>query len=120
MLSMGYVETLMEIYNTGAAFILIFLIGQIIIMMHRVDKDLLKARLFLNDVVLQRTWIYISVSGASFALNTVVKFAVRFTSTGAVLENLYLIELTQLIFLLAFVFAVYNWYRFIASFAGKR
>lgn len=120
MYRIGYLEIFMEIYNAGAAFILIFLIGQIIFMMRKVDRDLLKARLFLNDEVLQRTWIYISIAGASFALNTVIKFVLRFTANGELFDTYYLVELTQLIFLIAFILAVHNWYRFIASFVNHR
>lgn len=115
----GFAEIFMEIYNASAASILIFLIGQILFMMHKVDKDLLKARLFLNEAVLQRTWLYISISGAAFALNTVIKFIVRFTPNGELLSNYYLIELTQVIFLIAFIHAVYNWYVFMGSFVNR-
>lgn len=117
---MGFVETFMDMYNLSAAFVIILLIGQIIFMMHRVDKDLFKARLFLNDAVLQRTWVYISISGAAFALNTLIKFVVRFTTNGEILNVYYLVELTQLIFLVAFIFAVHNWYMFIGSFVSKK
>lgn len=118
--TMNFIETFIEIYNAGAAFIIIFLIGQIIFMMRKVDKDLLKARLFLNESIMQRTWIYISVAGASFALNTLIKFIVRFTTTGEVLSPFYLVEFTQLIFLIAFILAVYNWYIFIGSFVRSK
>src|SRR3972149_3284315 len=111
---MGFIETFVEIYNAGAAFIIIFLIGQIVFMMRKVDKDLLKARLFLNETIMQRTWIYISIAGASFALNTLVKIAVRFPYAGEtatnIISDLYLVEFTQFIFLIAFILAVYNWY----------
>jgi hypothetical protein len=59
-------------------------------MMRKVDRDLLKARLFLNEEVMQRTWIYISVAGAAFALNTLVKFVIRFTTSGDALETFYM------------------------------
>jgi hypothetical protein len=117
---MSFIETFIEIYNAGSAFIIVFLIGQILFMMHRVDKGLLKARLFLNDAVLQRTWLYISIAGAAFALNTLIKFAVRFTATGEWLNAYYLVELTQLIFLIAFFVAVHSWYEFISSFVSKK
>ncbi len=117
---MNFIETFIEIYNAGAAFIIIFLIGQILFMMRKVDKDLLKARLFLNQSVMQRTWTYISVAGAAFALNTLIKFIVRFTTTGEALNPFYLVEFTQLIFLVAFILAVYNWYLFIGSFVNRR
>lgn len=117
---LDFIETFIEIYNAGAAFILIFLIGQIILMMRKVDKDLLKARLFLNEVVMQRTWIYISIAGAAFALNTLIKIMVRFTTTGEMFSGLFLIELSQFIFLVAFILAVYNWYVFIGSFVNRK
>jgi hypothetical protein len=89
-------------------------------MMRKVDKDLLKARLFLNEEIMQRTWIYISVAGASFALNTLVKFVIRFTTSGDALETFYLVEFTQFIFLVSFILAVYNWYIFIGSFVNTK
>jgi hypothetical protein len=118
--TMNFIETFIEIYNAGAAFIIIFLIGQILFMMRKVDKDLLKARLFLNEEIMQRTWIYISVAGAAFALNTLVKFVIRFTASGDVIETFYLVEFTQLIFLVSFILAVYNWYIFIGSFVNNK
>lgn len=118
--TMNFIETFIEIYNAGAAFIIIFLIGQILFMMRRVDKDLLKARLFLNEQIMQRTWIYISVAGAAFAMNTLVKFVLRFTTSGKALETFYLVEFTQLIFLISFILAVYNWYIFIGSFVNNK
>jgi hypothetical protein len=119
-MAMNYIDAFMEVYNAGAAFVLIFLIGQILYMMRKVNKDILKARLFLNDAVMQRTWTYISIAGASFAVNSLVKMAVRFTTQGQFLGNFYILELSQFIFLIAFVLAVYNWYVFIASFVtGK-
>lgn len=117
---MNFIEMFIEIYNACAASIIIFLTGQIVFMMHRVDRDLLKAKLFLNDAVLQGTWVYISISGAAFALNTAIKFTTRFTTFGEALKGYYLVELTQIIFVIAFIFAVYNWYVFISSFATKK
>jgi hypothetical protein len=117
---MGFIDTFMEIYNAGAAFIIIFLIGQILFMMRKVDKDLLKARLFLNGSVMERTWMYISIAGASFALNTLVKFTFVLTHLGDALKGFYLVELTQVIFLIAFILAVHNWYIFIGSFMNLK
>ncbi len=115
---MYFVQGFFEVYTIGAAFILIFLIGQIIYMMHRVDKDLLKAKLFLNEGVMQKTWMYISVAGAAFALNALVKFATM-TDWGAVLGQVHLYDLTLLVFLVAFILAVYNWYVFVGSFVRR-
>lgn len=118
MATTDFILIFFQVYTIGAAFILIFLIGQILYMMHRVDKDLLKAKLFLNEAVMERTWMYISIAGAGFALNTFVKFASQ-TALGAILNNYRLFEITQLVFLVAFIMAVYNWYVFIGSFVSK-
>jgi hypothetical protein len=115
-----FVELFMVIYNAGAAFILIFMIGQILFMMRKVDKDLLKARIFLNDAILQKTWIYISIAGASFALNNVIKFVIMFTPDGEFLNAYQMPDLTQLVFIVAFILAVYNWYGFIGSFVNTK
>jgi hypothetical protein len=117
---MDFIEAFMVIYNAGAAFILIFMIGQILFMMRKVDKELLKARLFLNDSILQKTWMYISIAGASFALNNVIKFIIWYTSAGEILQIYYFVDLTQLVFLIAFILAVNNWYVFIGSFVSKK
>ena len=114
-----FILNFFQIYTIVAAFIIIFLIGQILYMMRRVDKDLLKAKLFLNEEVMQRTWTYISIAGASFALNTLVKFATQLTAWGTILNAYHLYEITQLLFLVSFILAVYNWYVFIGSFVSK-
>jgi len=115
-----FVDIFMVIYNAGAAFILIFMIGQILFMMRKVDKDLLKARIFLNDEILHKTWIYISIAGASFALNNVINFVIMFTPRGEFLSVYKMPDLTQIVFIVAFILAVYNWYGFIGSFVNTK
>lgn len=112
-------QTFLEVLTAGAAFVLIFFIGQILYMMHKVDRTLLKANLFLHDEVMQRTWVYISIAGASFAVNTLVKFAVNLTKWGKALESFYIFEVTQILFLISFIMAVYSLYVFIGSFVSK-
>ena len=116
---MNFVDTFMVIYNAGAAFILIFMIGQILFMMRKIDKELFRARLFLNDSILQKTWMYISIAGASFALNNVFKLIINFTSSGQILNVYHTADLAQVVFLVSFILAVQNWYGFIGSFNEK-
>ncbi len=118
--TMGFIEAFIEIYNAIAALIIIFFIGQIIFLMNKVDKDLLKARLFLNEAVMQKTWVYISIAGASFALNALIKFAMRLSDIGEIPQMNFLVESSQFIFLLSFILAVYNWYVFVSSFVHHR
>lgn len=114
-----FIEVFIEIYNAGAAFIIIFLIGQIIFMMRKIDKDVLKARVFLNDEIMQNTWTYISIAGAAFAFNTLIAFMKLLM--GIETFTIYVLYgLTQIIFVLAFILAVYNWYVFIGSFSERK
>ncbi|VVB85538.1 Uncharacterised protein [uncultured archaeon] len=114
--TMGFIEIIIEVYNTIAALIIIFFIGHILFLMSKVDKDLLKARLFLNEAVMQKTWVYISIAGASFALNALIKSAIRLSDTGDIPLMNFLVESSQFIFLVSFILAVYNWYVFVSGF----
>lgn len=118
--TMDFIEVFIEIYNAIAALIIIFFIGQILYLMSKVDKDLLKARLFLNEAVMERTWIYISIAGASFALHVLIKFAIRLSDAGEILKMNFLVEFSQFVFLLSFILAVYNWYVFVSGFIHHR
>ncbi len=111
-----FATVFIEMFNVITASILVFLIGHILISMRRVDKDLLKAKLFLAEPVTERTWIYISMAGAAFALNSLFRLVINFTASGDILNAFYLVEVTQLIFIGFFIIAVYNWYLFIGSF----
>jgi hypothetical protein len=112
---MNYMQIFIEIYNSIAAVILIYLIGQILFMMRKVDRDLLKARLFLNESVLLRTWVYISIAGASFAIHSFLDIITMMTENGGITNPFYIVEITQFIFIISFILAVYNWYVFIGD-----
>ncbi|MCL7416146.1 MAG: hypothetical protein M8349_08860 [ANME-2 cluster archaeon] len=108
---MDIARTFIEIYNVGAAFIIIFMIGQILIMLRNVDKALLKARIFLKEDILEKTWMFIAIAGAAFALHS----ATNFMESLMGVDTYYLNEITQVIFLVAFILAVYQWYVFLGS-----
>jgi len=116
MAELSYIKMFIEIYNVGAAFIIIFLILQILLILRRVDRDLLKARVFLNEEVLQRTWLFISIAGASYAIHSLGNFVSLLLDT----TGYYFFAVTQLIFLAAFISAVYNWYVFIDGIKNKK
>lgn len=105
------VGTFIEIYNVGAAFIIIFMIGQILIMLKSIDKTMLKARIFLKEEILERTWIFISISAASFAVHSMTNFMENLFNINTYFLN----EATQIIFLISFILAVYQWYVFIGN-----
>lgn len=105
------IYTFMEIYNVGAAFILIFMIGQMLIMLRGVDKAVLKARIFLKEELLEKTWMFIAIAGASFALHSVTNLFEKLMG----INTYYLNEITQIIFLITFILAVYQWYVFLGN-----
>jgi hypothetical protein len=112
---MGFIESFVEIFKVDMAVAIIFFCVLVYFQTLKLDKKLLKARLFLNNnATMERTWMYISIAGASFAFNAIIKIAGRFTGTVNIFNGYYLVELTQLIFLIAFFFAVHNWYLFIS------
>ncbi|MDF1557031.1 MAG: hypothetical protein P1P80_02435 [ANME-2 cluster archaeon] len=108
---MHFVSTFIWLYNIGAAFIILFLIIQILLISRKLDTDIIRARLFLNMDILGETWKYISIAGAAFAINAVTGF-IRFNMD----VNTYILwEITEVIFLAAFIAMIYQWYQFVGG-----
>ncbi len=112
---MDYIEAFVEIYNLEASVILIFFCGLAVLRLRKLSRDILRARLFLNNAILEKTWMYISIGIAFLALNALIKFVSKFSAIGDIFNKYYMVELTQVIFLTAFSLAVYNCYLFINS-----
>ena len=110
---LSFLEAFVEIFNVVAALVIIFFCGHIFIETYRFDRSLLKARLFLNDSVMQQTWTSISIAGAAFALNALLKLVVGVITIKDALYSYYMVELTQVIFVMAFIYAVFSWHLFI-------
>ena len=112
---MDFIEAFVEIYNVEASVVLIFFCGLAVLKLRKLSRDLLRCRLFLNNAILEKTWTYISIGIVFLALNALIKFVSRFPAIGDMLNNYYIVELTQIIFLTAFSLAVYSCYLFINS-----
>jgi len=108
-------ETFVELFNINASLIIIILCAHVLLKTSKLDRGLLKARIFLNNAVLQQIWISISIAGAAFALNALLKLVGLYLTIKDIISDLYLIELTQIIFLISFVYAVFTWYLFITK-----
>ena len=108
---MDYITIFIWLYNIGAAFITLFLIIQILLMSRKVESNVIRARLFLNTDLLNETWKYISIAGASFAINAVAGFA----KFNIGVQTYYLWEISEAIFFAAFVAMIYQWYQFIGG-----
>ncbi len=108
---MDYVSTFIWLYNIGAAFIILFLIFQILLISRKLDTDMIRARLFLNMDILAETWKYISIAAASFAVNAIAGF-LRFNAN---IKFYYVWEISEIIFLGAFIAMIYQWYQFVGG-----
>lgn len=108
---MDFITRFIWLYNIGAAFIILFLIIQILLISRKLDIDIIRARLFLKMNLLNDTWKYISIAGASFAINAVTGF-LKFNMD---VETYYLWEFTEVIFLAAFIAMIFQWYQFVGG-----
>jgi hypothetical protein len=108
-----FFEAFVELFNINASLIIILLCAHVLLKTSKLDRGLLKARLFLNSNVLQQIWISISISGAAFALNSLLKLVGVYLTIKDIIYNYHLVEFSQMIFLLSFIYAVFIWYQFI-------
>ncbi|MCK4928199.1 MAG: hypothetical protein KAR76_00540 [Methanosarcinales archaeon] len=88
-----------------------FLIFQILLISRKLDTDMIRARLFLNMDILAETWKYISIAAASFAVNAIAGF-LRFNAN---IKFYYVWEISEIIFLGAFIAMIYQWYQFVGG-----
>lgn len=114
MYAMGFVEAFVEIFNVNASVGIILSCGMVLFKMNKLDRNLMRARLFLNEAIMQRIWLYFLIAGSSFSINLLLRFALRFTAAKEINNLHYMVELTQIIFLITFLLAVYNWHIFIS------
>ncbi|MCL7475366.1 MAG: hypothetical protein SCH39_12765 [Methanosarcinales archaeon] len=61
--------------------------------------------------ILNETWKYISIASASFAVNAITGF-LRFNVEKKVF---FLWEISEIIFLAAFIAMIYQWYQFVGG-----
>ncbi len=100
---MGFIETFQEIFKVNAAVSIIFWCGMNVTRTCSLDKDMLRAKIFLNFDFIQKIWISISIAGLAIAVNALVQLGWFNGMTG-------ITELTYIVFILAFIHAVYSWH----------
>jgi len=110
---LNFFEAFVELFNINASLIIIILCGHVILKTNKLDRGFLKARLFLNTNILQQMWISMSIAGAAFALNSLLKMVGVYLTINYIIYNYYLVEFSQMIFLISFIYAVIIWYQFI-------
>ncbi len=110
-----FFKIFLELFNINSAIVIFFLCAHIIFNMHKLDMCVVKARLFLNDTVLHQVWTSISIAGVAVTLNAMINLSGLYLPIENIIHEYYLLEMTQFIFLMAFICAIFSWYQFLAS-----
>jgi hypothetical protein len=74
------------------------------------DKEVLKARIFLNKKFLARTWMYIFLAGASMTVHQSIEFLISLNN----ITDAHLTDMSEIFEFMTFVFIVvlaYEWHR---------
>ena len=109
-----FFKTFIDLFNVNAAIAIFFLCARISLRMNKLDRSVLKARFFLNHAVLHHVWTSISIAGTAFTLKALLELAGLFLPIKNIIYEYYLLEMTQFIFAMAFVYAILNWNMFLA------
>lgn len=108
-------KTFVDLFNINAAIVIFFLCAHIFFMMNKLDRSVLQARLFLNDSVLHQVGTSISIAGTAITFNALLELAELYLPIKNIIHEYYLVEMTQFIFAMAFVYAILNWHLFLAK-----
>ena len=117
---LSFFVAFVELFNINASLMIIMLCAHVILRTNKLDRGFLKARLFLNTNVLQQMWISMSIAGAAFAINSLLKLVGVHLTIKDLIYNYYLVEFSQMIFLVSFIYAVFIWYQFINKTNNKK
>jgi drug/metabolite transporter (DMT)-like permease len=104
------VNNILTVYNAGIAMAILLLLGQITSMNKKIDKNILKARMFLDGEKINNILLYLALAGASLSIATL----------SSLINTLYNIKTTQITllaqitFLITFLLAVYTWHRLLS------
>ncbi len=94
------------------SFVGLYFVARIWVKWNKMDKDVLKARVFLDKKFLAKNWIYVFLAGAALTVHQLIDFM---TSSGYISGIWFrqLSELFEFITLLFFVVLTYEWYKII-------
>lgn len=104
-MGVNYLDVL-NLYDVGVAIIVLFFTLYSSVNFRRTGKKILKARIFLNDDILSKTWAYGVVIGTSFAIHEILESSILASHMP------YLCEMMKLVFLTALLVLIYEWYDF--------
>ncbi|OGH05857.1 MAG: hypothetical protein A2W22_05385 [Candidatus Levybacteria bacterium RBG_16_35_11] len=112
---MSFTEAFLELFKINSATVILICCGYILFKIHKMDMVLIKTRLFLDQKIIHQSWVYISVAGISIALYLLIKM-VSATDIDDASFSYNIIQLIQIIFLIAFTLLVFSWYLFLSDY----
>jgi len=115
MCAMSFTEAFLELFKINSATVILICCGYILFKIHKMDMVLIKTRLFLDKKIIHQSWVYISVAGISIALYLLIKMASA-TDIDDASFSYNIIQLIQIIFLIAFTLLVFSWYLFLSDY----
>ena len=115
MCAMSFTEAFLELFKINSATVILICCGYILFKIHKMDMVLIKTRLFLDQKIIHQSWVYISVAGISIALYLLIKMASA-TDIDDASFSYNIIQLIQIIFLIAFTLLVFSWYLFLSDY----
>ncbi|MCZ7357927.1 MAG: hypothetical protein O8C66_15905 [Candidatus Methanoperedens sp.] len=90
----------------------LYFVAKICVRWKKMDKDVLKARVFLNKKFLTKNWTYVFLSGASMTVHQSIEFLSSLYHVADIrLESIS--EIFEFITLVFIVVLAYEWYRII-------
>ena len=117
---LNFFVAFVELFNINASLMILILCAHVILRTNKLDRGFLKARLFLNSNVLQQMWISMSIAGAAFAINSLLKLVGVHLIIKEIIYSYYLVEFSQMIFFVSFIYAIIIWYQFINTTNQKK
>ncbi len=94
------------------ALIGLFLVIKICMVWNRVDLNVLKARVFLDNTFLVKNWIFVFLAGAFISLRRVVQL-LELLGSPVISTSSFLFDLSGLAVIILLVLLAYYWYRIV-------
>lgn len=113
------VDVILVICSVIVAFAGLYFVLKIWLVWKRVDMNVLKARVFLDNRFLMRNWLYIFIAGAFTALIRVLQLL---SLSGVWIEGqrkAVIYDLMGLAVVVLLVLLAYHWYRLVYSAIGS-
>lgn len=110
--------TIFDVIGLFVALIGLVIVIQIFSMWNRVDKSMLKARIFLNDEFLYQNWIYLFLIGSFMTGHQIITILYNFEffltiMPFSLIQIINISDMFELICITLIVHLCYRWYKMI-------